>query len=61
VGVDGLGAATGGVRAGLSNYPKLQRTHHRPMAGLSLRTVELFTPLFTPARFFDANGARNFQ
>jgi hypothetical protein len=31
------------------------------LAGLSLRTVDLFTPLFTPARFFDPIGAQNFQ
>jgi len=35
--------------------------HQRPRLGLSCNLVELFTPLFTPARFFAPNGTRNFQ
>ena len=30
-------------------------------AGLSSRTRQLFTPLFTPARFFVSNGTLKFQ
>ena len=60
------GKPAGFMAGAAAPSPRLTRTTQRPKApaiapGFLFGDHQLFTPVFTPARFFAPNGTRNFQ